>query len=896
MPVFPRLEPTLPRRAFPSLLAVLSALLWMAPVELTAQAHPTGMANVLYDPSIPTPEEVLGHDPFERITGPEAIVAYFEELARAAPSRAHLVQYAKSWQGRPLVLLAIGSTDRMARPSEVQDGLAALADPRELSTEARDELVAQLPVVTALAHSVHGNEITPAGSSMIMAYHLLAAQNDPEVDRILEESIVLLDPVQNPDGRARFLAENLQGAAMDPDPDPVAAERDHPWPGARSNHYLFDLNRDWFAQTQVETRGKVQELLRWNPHIVVDLHEMGSNSTYYFPPSARPGNPHTTSAQDDLFELFGRENANLFDERGWPYFIREIFDGFYPGYGASWPTAHGALGKTFEQASPRGLLVRRDEGDTLSYAQGVEQNFQAALRTALTAAENREEILGSFLDFRLEAVAEGGSGIRAYLLPPGDDPGRTRDLASLLASNGIEVRRAREPFSVGGRSYPAGSFVVPLEQPAGRLVRNLMDPETTMDPGFVELQRERRAQRLPDQIYDVTAWSLPLLWDVETVAADVPVAVEWDEVPAGFDRDRGEGPPSPLPEARVGWLLPWGTGTAALTGQGLDQGLPLRAAGAPFSLNGERFGVGTILVRASELDTAHEEILADLISKHRAPVTPVDDAFVAEGISLGSNQMRQLPKGRTLLVWDTPTQSLSAGWARWVLERRYGKQVTAVRAGALGRADLSGVSVLILPQGNYAQVLSGPTLERIRAWVREGGTLVTMGESTRWATREEVGLLSSRAELRAGAPSRDPAPSPSLESQPIDLLEAIVPQEESPEPVSGAILRAVLDTTHVLAAGSGGEMGAMVSGSRIFSPLTLDQGTNVGVYAPLGELVLSGIVWEDARPQLASKAFLMHEPMGRGRVVAFAEDPNFRGYAEATQLLFMNAVLLAPAF
>lgn len=867
----------------------------MAPLALTAQAHPTGMTGVTYDPSIPTPEEVLGHDPFERITAPEAIVAYFEELARAAPSRTHLVRYAESWQGRPLVLLAVGSADRLARRSEVQEGLRALADPRQRSTEALDELVTHLPVVTALAHSVHGNEITPAGSSMILAYHLLAAQNDPEVDRILQESVVLLDPVQNPDGRARFLAENSQGAAMDPDPDPVAAERDHPWPGGRSNHYLFDLNRDWFAHTQVETRGKVRELLRWNPHIVVDLHEMGSNSTYYFPPSARPGNPHTTPTQDELFELFGRANANLFDEQGWPYFIREIFDGFYPGYGASWPTTHGALGKTFEQASPRGLRVQRDEGDTLSYGHGVEQNFRAALRTARTAAENREEILSAFLDFRREAVAEGGSGIRAYLLPPGDDPGRTRALASLLAANGIEVRRAREAFSVEGRPHAAGTFVVPMDQPAGRLVRNLLDAETTMDPGFVELQRERRAQRLPDQIYDVTAWSLPLLWDVEAVPVESTVGVDWDEFPAGSEGGPDAGF-APLPEARVGWVFRWGTGTAALTAQALDRGLPLRAAGGSFSLDGERFGVGTILVRAPELDPAQEELLASLVAEHRAPVRPVDDAFVEEGISLGSNQMRMLPQGRTLLAWDTPTQSLSAGWARWVLERRYGKRVTAVRAGSLGRADLSGVSVIILPQGNYTQALSGPSLDRLRAWIREGGTLVTMGESTRWATLEGVGLLSTQAELRAGAPADDPAPAPSMEGQPIDLLEAIVPLEESPEPVSGALLRAVLDTTHILAAGSGGEMGAMVSGSRIFSPLTLERGTNVGVYGPLDDLVLSGIVWEDARPQLASKAFLMHEPLGRGRVVAFAEDPNFRGYAEGTQLLFMNAVLLAPAF
>jgi hypothetical protein len=268
----------------------------------------------------------------------------------------------------------------------------------------------------------------------------------------------------------------------------------------------------------------------------------------------------------------------------------------------------------------------------------------------------------------------------------------------------------------------------------------------------------------------------------------------------------------------------------------------------------------------------------------------VQTGFVDAGISLGSGQVRALPTPRVLLLWDAPAASLSAGATRWVLERRYGQRVTAVRAGSLPRADLTRYNVVVLPSGDYAGVLGPAEVQRLRGWVQNGGTLVTMAESSRWAAREEVGLLASRAETRTGAAR------PAAAAQPIDLLEAIVPEREAPEPVTGAILRAVMDTTHVLAAGSGGEMGVMVSGSRIFSPLTLDRGANVGVYAPLGELVLSGIVWEEARPQLASKAVLMHQPLGRGRVIAFAEDPNFRGYAEGTQLLFLNAVLLGPAF
>ncbi len=891
-----------------------------APVDAGAQA-PTAsfLAGYSYDPAIPTPEAVLGHDPSQVVTPPEEIVRYFQALAEAAPERTHLIQYAESWEGRPLVLMAIGSAQRMARLDEVQAGLARLADPRDLAPEEEARLVAELPSVTALLHSIHGNEITPAGSSIFTAYHLLAARDDSDVDRILAESVVLVDPVQNPDGRARFVFQNLLARAAHPDPDPAAAERDEPWPGGRSNHYLFDLNRDWFALTQPESRGKVQALLAWNPHVVVDLHEMGGNSTYYFPPSAVPGNPFTTDRQRELFELFGRENAAVFDERGWPYFTREIFDSFYPGYGASWPTAHGALGKTFEQASPRGLAFERYDGSLLTYAQGVEQNFRAALRTALTTAENRQELLEAFVVFRRSAVEEGREGTRAYVLDPTGDPAVTRRLARTLAMNGIEVREADEAFTAEGRSFEAGALVVPVDQPAGRLVRNLMDPEIPMDSAFVERQRQRRAQRLPDQIYDLTAWNLPLLWNVEAVGVSVPVDVAGTPVRgegvgpvfAGMDGTPGTSlpgaePPEPaaaaaapagssegaaVQEARVGHLIPWGTAAAAVAAEALGEGIPLNAAGAGFVLEGRRFGPGTLLARAGELDAGQQARLAVLAAEHGAELVAVESAFVDEGMSLGSNQMRALPRPRVLLIWDSPAQSLSAGATRWVLEQRYGQRTTAVRANSLGRADLSRYNVIVLPSGNYASAFGAGDVARLRRWIQDGGTLVTMAESTRWATRDDVEFLDTAAEPRLGT-DRDPSPS----TQPIDLLEAITPESESPEPVSGAILRVVLDTTQVLAAGSGGEMGVMVRGSRIFSPLTLDRGTNVGVYAPLDELVLSGIVWEDARPQLASKAFLMHQPLGRGRIIAFAEEPTFRGYVEGTQLLFMNAVLLAPAF
>jgi hypothetical protein len=821
-----------------------------------------------------------------------------EALAQAAPDRTRLLRTGTSWEGRATVMLVIGSPERMARLDAVKADLRRLADPRGLTDEESARLVRELPVVTAMIHGVHGNEVSSSGAAMAEAYHLLAATGDPQVDRILAESLILIDPMQNPDGRARFLFQNTMGRARWPDPDPLAAEHDEPWPGGRVNHYLFDLNRDWFAQTQPETRGRVRALLDFMPHVVSDLHEMGGNSTYYFPPNAIPGNTWTTDEQKALNDVFGQAMAEAFDARGFAYFNRDTYDAFYPGYGVSWPMAQGAIGATYEQASARGMVYRRSDGSLLTYGDGVLHHFTAALTTMDAAARNRERVLRTFLDFRSGAVAMGRSGgAREYVLHSDHDPGMAERMAETLVENGIEVGRATAPVRVAGRTLEAeGTFVVPLEQPTYRLIRNLLDPHTPMDSAFVARQIQRRANRERDQIYDVTAWSLPLLWDVEMIPAARPTGAETEPVAAPTEAvepgtaEAGDVPA--LDPARVGYLLPWSTNTAAAVAEALREGIHVRSAGGDFTLSGRHFGVGTALVRTSENGPDLARRLAQVAARHRAEVIPVDDSYLREGTSLGSGRNRALREPRVLLVYDEPGSTYSVGWARYVLERRYGQRTTAVRASTLGRAVLSDYDVIVFPSGNYAGVVGESLRQRLQGWMRDGGTVITMAESTRWAAR--TGLLATTAERRGGRPEGTPPGAKGVAEQPIDYLDAIAPADEEPEQTPGAIVRVMLDTSHWLAAGTDGEIGAMVDGSRVFSPITLDRGTNVGRYAGVEDMVLGGIVWDAAKPQLAHKAFLIHQPVGRGQLVAFAEDPNYRAYAEATELLFMNAVLLGP--
>jgi hypothetical protein len=682
----------------------------------------------------------------------------------------------------------------MAQLDAIKGGLQRLAS----GGPDVDRLVSTLPVVVYLIHGVHGNEISSGDAALAEAYHLLAARNNADVDLTLREAIVIIDPMQNPDGRQRFVTSNLLGRAIEPDPNPQSAEHEEPWPGGRSNHYLFDMNRDYFALSQPETQGRVKTVLDWYPQVVVDLHEMGGNSTYYFAPPADPFNPLITEGQRKGFDLFGRANAAEFDRRGFPYFVREVFDAFYPGYGDSWPTFHGAIAMTYEQASPRGLAFRRQDGTILTYKQAVTQHFTAAVTTAVTAARNRERLLRDFLDYRRSAIALGQKGTREYVLLPGKDRARAHRLAKLLAAQGIVVKQAEEGFTVGSQQVPAGAFIVPLAQPAGRLARNLLDPDIQMDEAFLKEQDRRRKARLSDQIYDVTAWSLPLMYDVEVVANERVTSVRLRDVSA----DEPLSAPIPAPPAgTLGHLMPWGSGAAATAAEALREGIRMITTDETFTHNGRQYPIGTAFIRFAGNAEGTAEKIRLIAQKHGAELVPISETWTEQGISLGSGRTAALRQPRVLLAWDSPASSLSAGWARYTLEQRFGVRVTAMRTSTLQNYDMKDYDVLILPSGNYN--FSDDALRRLKDWIRNGGTLITLAEATRWAARDRVGLLATDPLYRDGTPQKD-APEggsgggggggnqkPDL-SKPLDFDKAIQPDREQPENLPGAMLRVTL--------------------------------------------------------------------------------------------------------
>lgn len=878
------------------ILAIVSAALLQGQAQANDRLWPDGD----YDPAVPTVESVLGYASGERITWSRDVQRYFLALAKAMPERIQLHEYARSWEGRPLFYATISAPENLARADEVQATMHRLMDPSTDQQTARS-LIGKQPAVTWLAYGVHGNEISSSDAAMYTAYHLLASRDDVRVATILKETVVVLVPMQNPDGRDRFIHRFEIAAGLEPSADRLSAEHNEPWPSGRTNHYLFDLNRDWFIRSQPETRGHADAVRQWLPVAFVDLHEMGSDSTYYFAPEAVPFNPHLAADQRASLELFGRTNARWFDRFGIDYFTREVYDAFYPGYGASWPSYYGSVAMTYEQASARGLVVRRSDGVELPYVDTVRNHFLTSMGTAETVAVNREKLLGDFYAYQQSAVAEGRSeSLRAYVVPAQRDQDAVDRLGALLAAQGARIARATGAFDACGGSFGAGSLVINLDQPAKRLLRTLLDRDVAMEADFLEEQRRRHEKYLPDEIYDVTAWSLPLLLNLDIRECDARVTVAAETVEADTL------PPVAAPAAaQVAYLVPWGERRAVrFLSRALRAGLAVKSSDEPFTLGSRRYPGGTLIIDVADNPPDLHQQVVDLVSETRAPVIAIDDSWVTDGPSLGSRKVVAVPAPRVAMAWDEPTSSYSAGNLRFVIERQFDYPVTAIRTHDLAGADLSRYQVLILPDDygrGYADRLGESGMERLRDWVERGGVLVTLAGATRLLTDPALDLLPARREYALQqeetpeASDEEPRRVPGKALTEADYAAAIEPQDDDPPAFGGAILRAQVDGDHWLAAGVAGELPVLTRNADSYTPLRLDEGDNVVHYRAFEDLLASGFLWEGSRRQLALKPVVMARAVGRGQVIAFTQDPTVRALQDGLNTLVANAVFRAAA-
>jgi hypothetical protein len=889
--------------------ALVATLTIFACNTVIAEGDFTFWPDADYDPDIPNIESVIGHKSGERITWHRDTMRYFDALVEAAPDRIRIFRYAETWEGRELIYAVITSPENMARIDDIKTNMQRLKDPRITSAAEAEGIISSQPAVTWLSYGVHGDEISSTDAAMLTAYHLLASRGDARVPDILNNTVVIIDPMQNPDGRDRFIHRFETAEGLEPSSDRISAEHNEPWPSGRTNHYLFDMNRDWFIMTQPETQGRVRILQEWYPVAFVDAHEMGSDSTYFFAPDAIPFNPHLAKDQRDGQALFGRMNAYWFDQFGLDYFTAETYDAFYPGYGSSWPAYFGSIPMTYEQASSSGLVVRQYDGNEMTYQFTVRNHFITSLGTAQTVAENRKKLLTDFYDYQVTAIAEGrNERIKSYIIPTQADQAAANKMVGLLVRQGVEVGRATTSFNVCGNSYTAGSYVINTAQPAKRFIRTMLDADVPMTSEFLAEQERRRAKKIPDEIYDVTAWSLPQMMNVHLDACNR--AVKNNLVAAGPELIQ----PGKVAggAGAVTYLVPWGSAPAVrLLANALQQGLSAKSTDLSFTHMGTRYPSGTLMFDTADNPGDLGATLSALAAKTGANVTAVDDSWVTDGPSFGSENVLRFNKPSVAILWDEPTSSYSAGNTRFVIERQFDYPVTAIRTSTLAHGDLSRYQVLIMPEawGDYGSAIGEKGTAKIKDWVERGGVLIGVGNANRYladpnfdllAIRREDAVVEDLEDESAGGEPDDDKPKPQTVAgsyvESAEQYERLITADKGvPDSVAGILARANVDPDHWLGAGVADTVNVLIRGRDIYTPIKIDKGVNVAVFPAADELLASGYMWEENRRQLAFKPFVVAQPVGNGFIISFTHDPNVRAYLDGLNVLFMNAILRGSA-
>ena len=891
----------------------LASLLFAAPV--TAQLPLTvkvGSGSPAYDfyghapynPAVPRPDSLLGHAIGHRHTMYHQQQAVFDAMIAAAPDRVITEVTGRSGEGKTLRLLIISSPANIARIDAIRADLLRLADPRATTAAAAREIAARTPAVAFLSHSIHGNE--PAGfeASMMTAYTLLAS-NAPAVRMILDSTIVIINPTQNPDGHERFAGWN-NSIAVGTD-EPAALEQTEPWTiQGRFNRYRFDMNRDVLAFSQAETRATAAAVLKWRPQVFVDLHS--TTPQYFFPPAAQPINGNLPGSSVEWLERFGRGNAAAFDGYGWQYYVRDVFDLYYPGYWDSWPSLVGATGMTFESDGGPELAIRKSDGSVTTFREGIAHHVVASFATLETLAAGRTARLVDYHDFFASAMTEPARrSFRRVVIGEGSDPARTHEVMALLALQGIEVTRLTSALTVaaardylGGapirRTFGDGSYVIDLAQPHGRLATALLEPKATLDSVFARRQVERfeRNRRRGDnapregyEFYDVTAWALPLSHGLEAAWTDETAPVQGERVVPE------QGLPIMLPglqEARSAYLIRPGTRDAQALGLALlREGFTVGVATSPLRADNTAYPAGTLVARTVRNPDSLYARLSALQRTYRTVVHPVQSAFPDSGqTGIGSESVRPVRAPKVLVAAGDGVSQTSYGDVWWYLERELKQPFVPVEARRLGSMDLDAYNVLVLPEGSYAGQLGTSGMNRVRDWVRAGGAIIALGSAVSVLEHKEMGLRTP-AESDDKKPELTAADTALSSRERAPFVSPSAPGNTRPESVPGAIGRASLDLTHWLTWGYGRNQLAVPIPGDFLRPTK--GGVNVAVFEG-ADAILAGFTWPgNTEKFLPGSVWATVDRAGRGSVVAFAESPLFRSFWRGPAMMFANAVM-----
>ena len=879
---------------------------------LTAQEPFDFYSRGPYRPAVPRPEAITGYAAGEQQTMYAVMQHYLDTLAATATDRVRIETWGRTSEYRPIRALIISDPANLARLDQIRAGIAELIDPRKTSPARAAAIAAQSPAVAVFNYSVHGDE--PAGfeAAMQVAYQL-AASDEPQTQELLKSVVVVLNPSANPDGHERFAAwYNSVGIGAD---HPWAFEQNEPWSiTGRYSHYRFDMNRDLLAQSQPEVRAIMDGILRWHPQVFVDHHS--TTSSFFFPPVAQAVNMNLPPQTTKWFATYGRGNAAAFDRYSWQYYVGGVFDFFYIGYWDEWTTFQGATGMTYETDGGPEFRKRRDDGSITTFRDGIAHHFVASLATLETTAKSRQSRLQDYYDFRRSAMAEAATDrMKRVVIVPGNDPQSAAHVIGLLLRNGIEVTRLRQPLSArlahayisastapAARTFPAGGYVIDLNQPQRRIAKAMLEPQASMERSFVQreigkFQRNRRRGDDTDKedygFYDITAWSLPLSFNLDAYwTEDAAPALSGDPV-----ADSLVPPPAAPARAVSGYAFLNDRPGAARLALALEaEDFRLAVTKQPILIGGRSYPRGTFVARVQRNGPTLYDRIAALGPALGVPVFPLQTAFPDTGdAGIGSEDVTGLHAPRILVAAGDGISETSYGWLWHYLARELNVAFTPVPLRSIGRVDdLQTFNVIIIPDGSGGRMrreLGDDGAEKLKAWVRSGGVLIGYGGAGDLAANKDLGLSS----IASVAPDSGAKADTAAAGDAPPLISKTAAPRDRPEWIPGAIFRATLDTTHWLTAGyDRNKIPVFIDGDTFWRPSK--GGANAAAFTdPADSLVLSGFTWPDNTARLLKgSTWAAVENQGNGRVVLFLSDPLFRAFWRGPARMLTNAILVGP--
>ena len=788
-----------------------------------------------------SPSDFLGYELGSRFSRHHQVISYYEHLEKAAPDRVKLYHYGETYEGRPLLVAYISSAENIANLEAIRE-----AHLKNANGEATPE-----KAIVWMSYNVHGNESVSTEASMRTSFELLTSKAG-----LLENTVVIIDPCINPDGRDRYVNWYNQNKNTPYQTDPNSKEHFEPWLSGRPNHYMFDLNRDWAWLTQKESQHRIKLFTTWLPHIHVDFHEQSMNDPYYFAPAAEPLHEVITGWQREFQNTIGRNHAKYFDREGWFYFTKERFDLLYPSYGDSYPTYNGAIGMTYEQGGSgrAGLGVITAIGDTLTLKDRIAHHHTTGISTVEISSQNAGRLNTEFREFYRDNDLE----YKSYVLQ--GDTDKIEALTNLLDAHEIKYDFTNK--SVKGIAYEEGltmnnetpKLVVSTNQMKGKLVKVLFEPQTKLNDSLT---------------YDITAWSLPYAYGLNAMASK-------NLVPAG-DTLPGEPYTSVGTENAVAWITDWNSmKDARFLTHLLKNQVRIRFNEEPFSLNGRDFDRGSLIITKGDNPGANlAVILQEAAEKYHKEVIPATTGMVDKGYDFGSSRVRMIEQPKIAVYSGGTTSTLNFGEIWHFFEQQLHYPLTVLDESYFNRIDLDGYDILVLPE---LRSLETGHLEKIKKWVRDGGKLIAIGNALNTLDNDDDFSLEGIeiAEKDEKEQTAQPAPYNSGEREEIKQL------------ITGAVFKAVVDTTHPLSYGYNSTYHTLKLSDRSYKWLSHGN----AVYLPEQTKQVAGFAGSEALKKQGGSFIFASESMGDGTVIYLVDNPLFRGFWENGKLFFVNALFM----